>query len=296
MTILCGTDFSAPSLEAARAAAALARVWKQELVLAHAAEPSDADLAPGAGDEPSRAAGERLRQAAQRLDEGGRVRTELLGGFPDQELPACAERVGAELIAVGALGRRFPAEWALGSTADRIARGARVPVLVARSAAPFEAWSRGERPLRVLVCVDLSESSDAAVRWTSELCARATCAPTAAHVYWPPEVREQLGLPPAKHGPAGERLPIGTVDREVEQALERKLSARLAPLGKQPAVRLVGGLGRVADHLVQLAAEEHADLVVVGKKKRTGLQRFWHGSVSHGVLDLARTNVACVPA
>jgi nucleotide-binding universal stress UspA family protein len=197
-------------------------------------------------------------------------------------------------VVVGALGRRLPVEWALGSTADRLARSSRVPVLVARGAAPFEAWSRGERPLRVLVCVDQTASSDAALRWTAELCARGACNVVAAHVYWPPEVREQLGLPPAR-GPMGERLPIGAPDPEVERALEAPLRRRLAPLGEELPLRLLGGLGRVADHLVQIAAEERADLVVVGRRQRTGLGRLWHGSVSHGVLDLAHASVACVP-
>jgi nucleotide-binding universal stress UspA family protein len=82
----------------------------------------------------------------------------------------------------------------------------------------------------------------------------------------------------------------------VEQALERECKERLAPLAGQVTTRLLGGLGRVADHLVQIAVEERADLVVVGNRQRSGLQRLWHGSVSHGVLELAPTSVACVPA
>jgi nucleotide-binding universal stress UspA family protein len=81
----------------------------------------------------------------------------------------------------------------------------------------------------------------------------------------------------------------------VEQALERECAERLAPLAGAATTRLVGGLGRVADHLVQIAAEERADLVVVGNRQRSGLPRLWHGSVSHGVLDLSPTSVVCVP-
>jgi nucleotide-binding universal stress UspA family protein len=116
----------------------------------------------------------------------------------------------------------------------------------------------------------------------------------AAHVYWPVEVREKLHLPRSR-GPEGPGIPIGSGHPDVEQALERECAERLAPLAGAATTRLVGGLGRVADHLVQIAAEERADLVVVGHRQRSGLPRLWHGSVSHGVLDLAPTSVVCVP-
>jgi nucleotide-binding universal stress UspA family protein len=277
-----------------RAARALALRSKQDLLLAHVVEPPGAALPEGTAREQTQRAEALLRQAAGDPS----VRTELLTGLPDRELADCAVRSKAGLVVVGAIGRRSPLEWTLGSTADRIARTSRVPVLVARAAEPFEAWERGERPLRVLLALDLSASSDAAVRWTAELTAHGPCTLLAAHVYWPVEVRERLGLPLPRGaaGAAGAGLPIGSGHPDVEQALERECKERLAPLAGQVTTRLLGGLGRVADHLVQIAVEERADLVVVGNRQRSGLQRLWHGSVSHGVLELAPTSVACVPA
>ncbi len=43
MSILCGTDFSAPAAEAARAAAALAQAWGESLRLVHVVDPFDDD-------------------------------------------------------------------------------------------------------------------------------------------------------------------------------------------------------------------------------------------------------------
>ena len=57
----------------------------------------------------------------------------------------------------------------------------------------------------------------------------------------------------------------------------------------------MGGLGRPADHLANLADEEQAGALVVGSHQRGGLARFWHGSVSHGAIDRARTNVFVIP-
>lgn len=52
-------------------------------------------------------------------------------------------------------------------------------------------------------------------------------------------------------------------------------------------------LGRFADHLVELADGERADLVVVGTHHRRGPARLW--SVSSGALHFGRMSVATVP-
>jgi nucleotide-binding universal stress UspA family protein len=48
-------------------------------------------------------------------------------------------------------------------------------------------------------------------------------------------------------------------------------------------------------HLVGLATETGADLLVVGTHRRAGLDRWTRGSVSRGILRHAPMNVACVP-
>jgi len=60
-------------------------------------------------------------------------------------------------------------------------------------------------------------------------------------------------------------------------------------------LRFIGGLGRPADHLAQVAAEDKTDLLVIGTHQRTGASRIWHGSVSHDVIARAPANVVVVP-
>jgi hypothetical protein len=48
-------------------------------------------------------------------------------------------------------------------------------------------------------------------------------------------------------------------------------------------------------HLIHMAEEERADLIVVGTHSRHGWSRLGHHSVSRGVLHYAPMNVACVP-
>jgi nucleotide-binding universal stress UspA family protein len=162
-------------------------------------------------------------------------------------------------------------------------------VLVVRAADPFVAWGRDARPLRIVVGVDTTPTSDAAIRWVERLSSPGPCKVIGAHVYWPPEVRERLHL----RGP----VPIGKGHPEVDAAIARELGERVVShAGGEPIeLRIIGGLGRVADHLVQIAEEENADLLAVGSYHRSSFERLWHGSTSHGVIDAAPMSVLCVP-
>jgi nucleotide-binding universal stress UspA family protein len=291
MTIVCGTDFSAHAGTAATVAAALARRMRQPLQLVHVREAitrqqavmkgAAAHLAP-----PSAA----LHQEAERLrDLGIRVEERMEIGLPDEGLVAQAAARQARLLVLGPLGRRAPSQWLLGSTAERVARTAGVPTLVARSAAPFRSWLQGRRRLRVLIGADQSTPAKAALRWAAELGRLGPCSFTIAHVVFPPADYVRLGVAPF----AEPRL-----DRnEVEQVLAREIEQSLPkwPRGCEAHVRIVTGFGPAADHLVQLAIDERADLIIVGTHQRSGANRIWHGAVSAAVLRKAPMSVACVP-
>jgi len=291
VTVVCGTDFSGSAARAADAAAAFASAWKEDLVLVHALEYPGAEeagswslLEAERGRAEPRLAQEAARLAASRVP----VRTEIGIGASDVTLVGAADSHGARLIVVGALGRRGGSLWRLGSTADRVAQTSRLPVLVVRDAEPFTDWARGNRTLEVLVGIDQTPSSDAAVSWLAEIESAGRCHVTCGHVYWPPEAGEKLH--------AGRGIPIGSGRAEVENALAAELRARVEALrgGRPFDLRLLGGLGRPADHLVRIAEEARAEVVVVGANQRTLISRFWHGSVSRGVIDQAPMNVVCV--
>jgi nucleotide-binding universal stress UspA family protein len=286
MKILCGSDFTSAASVAADAALAIAARTGGTLRLVHVSDRDDE--AAGVGDEALKT---RLKAEAKRLAAaGGTAEIALLRGHPDEAIDAEARRLGADLIVVGALGRRERPRWRLGSTADRIAQHATCPVLVARAAEPFATWARGERPLRVAAAIDPGPPSEALLRALAKLLPSNTYTLVGAHVYWPPEARERLHL----HG----AIPIGKGNREVEAAIERELRERIATLadGTSMDLRIVGGLGRIADHIVQIAEDENVDLVAVGSHQRAGFERLWHGSISHGVIDGAPMSVLCVPS
>jgi nucleotide-binding universal stress UspA family protein len=290
MTLLCGTDFSQASTRAVEAAAQIAARANRQLHLVHALEAGhfaeQADLRNGE----LRWAEQSLRSMAERAVElGAKVEVHLEHGAPDEVLLELAGRVAANLIVVGALGWRRGGPWQLGSHAERLAQRSHVPVLVVRDASPFADWTRGTRPLRVMLGADASLSSEYALHWIEGLRAIGPCEVTVVHLYWPPDQFKRLGL----HGVRSYLDP----DPEVTRALERDLLARFGAAGLQPPkLRAEPHLGNVGDRIALLAREEGADLVVVGSHARNTLERIAEGSVSRDVLHYARVSVACVPA
>jgi nucleotide-binding universal stress UspA family protein len=146
------------------------------------------------------------------------------------------------------------------------------------------------RALRVVLGIDDSQSVDNAARWLDDLCRSGAVDLTLAHLYWPPEAFHRLGL-------EGIRSFVEP-DPELVKTLERRFSQRLDGLlhAKIRTYRIEPHLGRVGDGLAGLAAEVHADLLVVGSRGRPALERFWDGSVARQALHAADMSVACVPA
>jgi nucleotide-binding universal stress UspA family protein len=298
MTILCCTDFSDGARRALGAAAALARARRTSVRLVHAfdtpgarevlAERAEARVTQYFEDEERRLlAG--LEHEAATVRDVARVECQVLAGRAAEAILEHVAASAPELVVVAAVGVRGGGLLRLGSTADRLVQRASAPVLVVRDDEPFRAWTAGARPLRVVCALDLSPTSDAALRWTATLRSAGPCAMSGVHVYWPPEVR-------ARFHQRG--LPIGESPPEVAAALEAELRAQVAAVAPDLAampVQLVGGLGRVAQHLSETAAAERADLLVVGTHQRQGLDRLWRGSVSRDAIVGTPLNLAAVP-
>lgn len=277
--LLCGTDFSPNAGHAADVAAVLAQRLQTTLELVHV---SAVPKYP--------AAREDLRMEAERLrDLGTVVQESLLNGSADEEMVKRVQAGSHRLVVVSSLGKRAAARWLLGSVSERTAQRATVPTLVVRDAAPFMAWTRGERSLQVFVAFNFTATSEAALRWVKELQAIGACEIVVGYVDWPPEQRTRLG--------GGGPLPLEGNPPAVQTVLERDLTARVAELlGDTPfRSRIEGNWGRPDARLVAMAAEEKADLIVVGSHQYRGFERLWHGSVSRGLLHGAKMSVAVVP-
>ena len=230
----------------------------------------------------------RLYHHAMRLRKtGASVEEEMLSGTPDEELAKVASLPARGFLSW--LARRRSREWLLGSVAEHAAMRAPVPTLVVRSALPFEAWARGERPLKVFAAFDFTGTAEAALRWIKCLAAAGPCEVVVGYADWPLGEAARLGITGQflrSHNPP-----------QVQQILERELSERANALLREGVVRVrvEPSIGRADSRLVEMARQEQADLVVAGTHQRHGLGRVAHPSISRGLLRDAPMSVACIP-
>jgi nucleotide-binding universal stress UspA family protein len=292
MTIVCGTDLSENAQQAARAAAAIAKRLGAPLKLVHVIDELGAELTVASE---QNAIYDPLRKKVQeQADElrsrfGIEVESVVLPGVAHDTLIEIACTVGARLIVVSSLGSKKQHRWLLGSTAERAAQASPIPVLIVRDAASIEAWARGERPLRVMIGVEIATTSKAALRWATSLREFGPCDLLVTQVAWPVGEHLRLGVPTP--------MPLDHLRPELLEPLTRDLRAWTGELpgDGETTFTVSPGWGRVDTHLTLLAAESKVDLLVVGTHQRAGTARLWQGSVSRGVLPQAPSNVACVP-
>lgn len=289
-SILCGTDLSAGAARAADVAAVLALRLKVPLSLVCVCEPAATGIVSGLRAQAVALDRKALHREAERLRSSGAVIAEdLRSGFPEKELVSLARQPGVGLVVVAAHGHRALARWWLGSVAERTAESAPVPTLVIRDAVPFEAWLRGEGPLRVFVGTDFTPQSEAALQWVRELRKIGPCEVLAAYLAWmPAPTSPDFSVVPELAADFHEH------EDEVRAALHRKVTEVLGE--PAPEIKVAAGSGRIDGRLVEMASEAQADLIVVGSHQWHGLERLWHPSVSRGILHHAPMNVACVPA
>jgi nucleotide-binding universal stress UspA family protein len=293
MTILCGTDFSAPAAEAARAAAALARAWGEPLKLVHVIDLFEGDSLPP---EAARALQEQRAQDLEvlavslRSASGATIACEVVRGIVDVELVQMAVEAQARLVVVAALGQRSAPRWLVGSVAERMARATPVPALLVRDAASLVEWAGGQRRLRVLAAIDQGESAKTALRWAAQLEAPGGSELLVAQVVWPPSEHARLGVP----GPVA----LDRLDPAIEQRLEQDFRKWAADVPEAANARLVlaPAWGRADANVAMIGSIEGANAIVVGSHRRGPLARFLLGSVSTGVVHRADTNVFVVPA
>jgi nucleotide-binding universal stress UspA family protein len=286
MPIVCATNFSDAAHRACDAAAWISQKAGEPLWLVHVLL---TDSVKAFGKSLLEAAEAALADEAKRLEKlGANVQKMLLTGEPASALQDFVKKQGATLVVTAAPSQETPF-LGLGGTVDRLAQALEVPLLVARNIDALEAWGRGQRPLKVMVGVDRSLPFAAARDWVKGLRKLGPVEIVGGRVFWAQEEATRLGV---EH-------PLGFADvtTELRQALEKEAAVLVEPLaegGKPVRVRLEVGMGRIADHLVALAAEEQVDLLVVGSHHRRALGKLW--SVSQHALRLAKMSVVCVPS
>lgn len=263
MRILLCTDGSPHGQSALRFGAGLARNSPQPATLLGVLEhPSERDhLAQALED------GKRWLAGAPEPE--SKVRT----GHPAEEILDEATPNRYDLVVVGARGRRGLTRFLLGSTTERIARHARLPVLIVRG--------EHEQVRRVLLCTGGGGPGLEVVRFGGRLAQMAGAQATVLHV-----MSQLPALTPATAGglddleaTAADLIAHSTREgQHLQEALDI-----LDGLGV-PAVPLVRH-GLVVDEVGDEACQGGYDLVAVGARSAEGLMRLLLKDVGHEILN-----------
>jgi nucleotide-binding universal stress UspA family protein len=208
---------------------------------------------------------------------------EVLAGHPAEEIVKRAGRDAVDLVVLGTRGLGLAQRLFAGSVTSKVTRHAPVPVLVADRAGPIR---------RVLVAYDGSAPADAAARFAGGLPLRGVVEFTVATVY--------SALAPLTSGIAPTMIVLAE-QAYAEELAEAEQQARAVAEAGAGIIRAAGSPARAVavsgsplDRLTGLAAEIDADLIVVGDRGRSGIQRFLLGSTSAALVTSPPTNVLVV--
>lgn len=279
--ILVATDFSARSDRALRRASLLAKQRGGEVVLVHVVDDDQPERLARAEREASLGLLGDLARTLREAD-GVDARADVVLGDPFDAIVRAIETHGADVAAIGAHRRRLLRDVFLGTTAERVVRESRRPVLVV-NALPTAAYRS------VLVAVDLGGASQRLLESFDRLGLAERAAVSAAHVFEAPAAPRL-----ARAAIPGSEI-AGYVSEE-EQRAAHALGALLGACAFPADHKLLRrNEGSVGDTLCAMARDADADLVVVGTQARKGLAGFLLGSVAHAVLRACDRDVLAIP-
>jgi nucleotide-binding universal stress UspA family protein len=278
--IIVATDFSTRSDRAIRRATLIAGTTGARLSLVHVV---DSDQSQWMIDAERDAARATLHETVETIEKADGVsassRVEVNDVVPG--ILEAADAVGAQLIVVGPHRKRLN-DIFVGTTAERVVRRSRLPLLVA-------VQTPSARHARTLLALDFDEASRAAARAAVELGVFEHTTVIAMHAF----------DTPARGMMERAMESADSIDHYVaveERAGASRLQAFVAELGLPSAAeRVVAVQGSPARSILETAVDEDADLVVLGARNRKGFERLLIGSVAENVLREAHRDILIVP-
>ncbi len=199
-------------------------------------------------------------------------------GYPVVEsLVDLIDAEGIDLVVMTTHGRTGPARWVMGSVAERLVRGAKVATYIVRS--QTQAADSAPDFSNILVPLDGSALSEFALKPAERI---ASSVGGTLHLVRVPVVPGYLTVLPETAGWIPEQLRDSAI--AAEEYLAEKADALMASgitveTDVEPVLE-----GTVADGIIDAASEHGAGLIVMSSHGRTGLDRWFLGSVADRVL------------
>jgi nucleotide-binding universal stress UspA family protein len=294
-SILCSIDFSEHSRHALHWAGELAARFQSRLTILSVVDPLLAEAAKmrlgldlvKTETEPA------LRQfVAATWPEGGAPSAETIFrtaiGDPAAKILETATREGADVIVMGTQGLGGVRKWLLGSTTERLLRRTHIPVL----AVPPDSKESGVASpqggpvevVRILAATDFTDASLAAVKYAAGLAQQFSATLTLAHIV------EPLNVPPQW------RFILEQSDETRVADARTRLNAVQEQFCGSDGCEPVVSVGRPADLIASIAADQRASLIVMGLTSDQGPLAPRPGSIAYRVLCSTTVPVLVVPS
>lgn len=276
--VLLATDLTPACDRAFDRAVQLASEWDAQLVVCHVVQASS--LRPWGIEQRVRNAEIEIERLVQGVSFAKEPTRHIVIGDPAERTIEHAQTIASDFIVTGPAHGKIVGEKLLGSTAARIVRHAKQPVLAVRR--------RAKGPYATIaVAVDFSEPSQRAFSCARSLFAKSQF--TLVHAY---------AVAPDYSG--------RNADRSLD-AVEAEAKARVVRMAEQDMAALIGS-GRQEpniDRVLEQGAPEAVmaayvdkrwpDLVVAGTHGQSGMHQSLIGSVAEGLLKSVSCDVLAVP-
>jgi nucleotide-binding universal stress UspA family protein len=268
----------------------LARAFGATLELVHVLEePIMFDLLPSLLLPDRQAAEKYLRDLAADMPEDIAVVTYVLRGNPTDELLKLTENVEGAILVMSTHGRGGLGRIMYGSVADKVLRGATVPVALVRGGVDVQVTHLHS----ILVPVDGSELSELGLAMAVDLARHSGATLSMVRVVEP--------IWASAYGAFAEASILASPQiLEVEEQLQADARAYLDAIAnelREQGLRVgweVRG-GRPADEIIRAAETTSADLIVIATHGHGGMRRFALGSVTNEVLHRGLTPMVAIP-
>lgn len=302
--VLVALDGSDTSHGALLLAIALSRQYKSELILCTVVDRDAAIVAAQSPDGPfmgfdnivehyETAARLLLTEAAARTSAtGAPTTTMLLDGRPAVAIADYAKEAGVDAIVMGTHGKSGLERMFLGSTAEGVLHLTTVPTFVVHQTgdASFAPAALPTVPEfgRILVAVDDSDPSDAAIAFALDLAAATQSRVLCCNAIEQGQFFDKAARYGYNPGPL-----LADLRGHASALIEEKTRA-----AKERGLTVISIIveGNAPDAILKAAADNDADLIVVGTHGRRGLQRLFIGSVAESIVRHSVLPVAVVRA
>jgi nucleotide-binding universal stress UspA family protein len=285
--ILCAVDFSEFSRRALDHALSVARGYGSTVTVLHVVAPAPAAVAGGyyfGSENPPPLLLPMMDADSARRELERLVTTEHVPGVKVEsvvaeaydvyrEILTQADRLQSNLVVMGTHGRSGFERLFLGSTAEKVLRKARCPVMTVPPKAP-DAMASGLAPFKRIVCgVDFSKSSQVALDYAISLARENAAALTVVHVI-------------DTHPMYVDFAPPAAIDLHAwtEQATSRLQEMVPDRVRSACSVTELVRQGTPSREILTLTREFDADLIVLGVHGRRPTDMLFFGSTTHYVI------------